>query len=115
VDKDGLLLVASSPLCTFELSPLPFFDARLEGVKPCVKSSPRIPGEDSPILGFVRTPDGQCVGVIRENGGDIWRISEGGSQLSRITSWSMADLIVVLDNGMGLEHVFLFSLLTIRL
>lgn len=98
-EKDGLTLVTSPPLSTYALSPLPFFDARSEGLKASVQSSSQVTEEESPISRFVRTSDGKSVGVIRASGGEIWKVQQRGSKLSRAGSWSAADLFVILDSG----------------
>lgn len=107
-EKDGLTLITSPPLSTYELSPLPFFDARPEGLRAGVQTLSRVAGEESPISRFVRTPDGESVGVIRERGGEIWKVQQRGSKLSRVRNWPAADLVVILDGGAPIQTLMGF-------
>jgi hypothetical protein len=92
--------VTSSPLVTFDLSPIAFFDAQPEGLRKGVQDIERASEEESEIVRFVRTPEGNGVGVLRASGGgEAWRIVEGGSSLVRSGAWVAADHVVVLDGG----------------
>jgi hypothetical protein len=108
-DAAVVTLVTSSPLRTFDLSPLPFLDAHVNGLRLCAQTVEAVPAEESPILRFVRTPEGGGVGVIRANGGEAWRVVRKGSRLIRSGKWSAADHIVVLDGG-NLPNITIFSL-----
>ncbi|KAJ7076559.1 RAVE protein 1 C terminal-domain-containing protein [Mycena belliarum] len=98
-DRALVTLITSSPLRTFELSPLLFLDGNMDGLRLCSQAEAAIPTEDSPIVRFVRTPEGGGVGVVRATGGDVWRVVRNGSRLIRSGNWSSADHIVVLDGG----------------
>lgn len=77
-----------------------FLDAQSDGLRLSAKAMDRIPEEESPIVRFVRTPEGKGVGVIRKNGGgEAWRLVEQGSRLVRAGSWLSADHVVVLEGG----------------
>ncbi|TFK36859.1 RAVE protein 1 C terminal-domain-containing protein [Crucibulum laeve] len=97
----GLITLATTPpLAAFDLSPLSFFDAQSNGLRPTAKGLDRVPEEDSDIIRFVRTPEGKGVGVLRSNrGGGAWRIVERGTKLVRAGNWSNADFVVVLEKG----------------
>ncbi|KAH7928501.1 hypothetical protein BV22DRAFT_1004629 [Leucogyrophana mollusca] len=94
-----LTLVTSNPLSTYELSPLCLFDGQYRSMRRQVQGLARVPEEEYKILRFVRTPAGRGVAVVRTNGGDVWRVTQGGSNLARAGRWSSADHIVVLDGG----------------
>lgn len=99
-DPSTVTLAMTSPLTTFTLSPMAFFDAQSDGLHLLAKAMERVPEEESPIVRFVRTPEGKGVGVIRENGGgEAWRLVEHGSRLVRAGSWEAADHVVVLEGG----------------
>ncbi|KAF9462089.1 WD repeat-containing protein [Collybia nuda] len=99
-DPSMVTLAMTSPLATFNLSPMSFFDAQSEGLSLSAKAVDRVLEEESPIIRFVRTPEGKGVGVIRENGGgETWRLVEQGSRLVRVGNWSSATHVVVLDGG----------------
>ncbi|KAJ6604501.1 RAVE protein 1 C terminal-domain-containing protein [Mycena vulgaris] len=98
-DRGLVTLVTSTPLRTFDFSPLLFLDAHADGLRLCSQTVEAVPGEDSHIVRFVRTPEGGGVGVIRANGGEAWRVVRNGSRLIRSGKWSTADHIVVLDGG----------------
>ncbi|KAJ7706334.1 WD repeat-containing protein [Mycena rosella] len=98
-DRASVTLVTSSPLRTFDFSPLLFLDAHVDGLRLCAQTVEAVPAEDSHIVRFVRTPEGSGVGVIRANGGEAWRVVHNGSRLIRSGKWSTADHIVVLDGG----------------
>ncbi|KAK7064348.1 WD repeat protein [Favolaschia claudopus] len=98
-DHGLLTLVTSSPLRTFDFSPLLFLDAHSDGLRLCAQAVEAVPEEDSHIVRFVRTPEGFGVGVIRANGGEAWRLASNGSSLIRSGKWTTADHVVVLDGG----------------
>ncbi|KAJ7092570.1 WD repeat-containing protein [Mycena epipterygia] len=98
-DRALVTLVTSSPLRTFDLSPILFLDAHADGLRLCSQTVEAVPAEESHIVRFVRTPEGGGVGVIRANGGEAWRVVGNGSRLIRSGKWSTADHIVVLDGG----------------
>ncbi|KAG1730794.1 RAVE protein 1 C terminal-domain-containing protein [Suillus occidentalis] len=98
-DVSSLTMVTSTPLTTFEVSPLAFFDGQSAGLHLHAKGLDRLPHEESKIRRLVRTPAGRGVAVVRADGGEVWRVIEGGSQLARGRRWSNADHVVVLDGG----------------
>jgi hypothetical protein len=107
LEKNVHTLVISPPLSTFDLSLLRFLDNPAEGLKVCVRTFPQLPGEESPIVRFIRTPEGDSVGVIREQGGEILTVHQRGFELHKAGSWSEADIVVVLESGtsiIGLIH-----------
>ncbi|KAJ7042393.1 RAVE protein 1 C terminal-domain-containing protein [Mycena alexandri] len=99
VDRGLVTLVTSSPLRTFDFSPLLFLDAHVDGLRLSAHALDAVPSEESHIVRFVRTPEGGGVGVVRESGGEAWRVVGNGSGLIRSGTWSTADHIVVLDGG----------------
>ncbi|KAF7339596.1 WD repeat protein [Mycena sanguinolenta] len=98
-DRGLLTLVSSSPLRTFEFSPILFLDAHVDGLRLSAQTVDAVPAEESHIVRFVRTPEGAGLGVVRENGGESWRVVGNGSRLIRSGTWTSADHIVVLDSG----------------
>ncbi|KAG6911550.1 hypothetical protein DXG01_011852 [Tephrocybe rancida] len=98
-DPCKLTIAASSPLATFDLSPMSFFDAQSDGLKLSSSTLPRVPGEESKIVQLVRTPEGAGVGIVRSTGGEAWRVIKNGTQLVRAKAWSSADHVVVLQRG----------------
>ncbi|KAJ7783622.1 RAVE protein 1 C terminal-domain-containing protein [Mycena maculata] len=98
-DRSRVTLVTSSPLRSFELSPLLFLDAHVDGLRLCSQTVEAVPAEESPIVRFVRTPEGGGVGVMRATGGEAWRVVGNGSRLIRSGNWATADHLVVLDGG----------------
>ncbi|GLB36004.1 putative RAVE protein 1 C terminal [Lyophyllum shimeji] len=100
-DPSMLILAVSPPLATFKFSPISFFDAQSDALRVRSRLLDRVPEEESKILRLVRTPEGKGVGVIREGGGgETWRVVQGGSTLVRSGSWTSADLVVVLHEGL---------------
>ncbi|KAJ7169732.1 RAVE protein 1 C terminal-domain-containing protein [Mycena filopes] len=99
VDRGLVTLVTSSPLRTFDFSPLLFLDAHVDGLRLSAHALEAMSTEESHIARFVRTPEGAGIGVVRESGGEAWRVSSNGSTLTRSEAWSTADHIVVLDGG----------------
>ncbi|KAG0704335.1 RAVE protein 1 C terminal-domain-containing protein [Suillus ampliporus] len=78
---------------------MPFFDGQSAGLHLNAKGLDRLPHEESKIRKLVRTPAGRGVAVVRADGGEVWRVVEGGSQLARGIRWSNAEHVVVLDGG----------------
>ncbi|KAG6818061.1 hypothetical protein H0H87_009216 [Tephrocybe sp. NHM501043] len=98
-DPCMLTLAVSSPLATFDLSPISFFDAQNDGLKLSSTALPRVPEEESKIVRLVRTTEGAGVGIVRRTGGEAWRVIKKGTQLVRSRPWSSADHVVVLQRG----------------
>ncbi|KAK2461643.1 hypothetical protein APHAL10511_006106 [Amanita phalloides] len=99
-DPSTLTLITSPPLATYTVEPLAFFDAQIDGLSLNNKLLDSVPGDDSDIVRFVRTPEGRGVAVIRTNGGgDVWRITEQNAELRRTGNWPSAEFVVVLDEG----------------
>ncbi|KAI1793966.1 RAVE protein 1 C terminal-domain-containing protein [Ganoderma leucocontextum] len=111
--KGTLTLVTSPPLISYELSVLPFFDARAEGLKRVTTGAEHTHthefGSDDPqaeTMYYVRTPNGEGVGLIRSDGcGEVWTYdwAKTGS-LERTGKWLPAetgrvDHFVVIDAG----------------
>ena len=94
-----LTVVTSTPLMTFELSPLAFFDAKSHGLRLINQLPEKDFKEEYEILRLVRTPEGRGVGVIRADlSGDAWTLTKRGG-LQRTGSWINADFMVVLGKG----------------
>ncbi|KAF8213200.1 WD repeat-containing protein [Mycena galopus ATCC 62051] len=98
-DRGVLTLITSAPLRTFGFSPILFLDAHAEGLRLSAHTVDAVTSEESHIVRFVRTPEGAGVGVVRENGGESWRVVGNGSRLIRSEKWATTDHIVVLDGG----------------
>lgn len=109
-DSNKLTLITSSPLESHEVSPVSFFDGRPEGIKLIsqigrtlrnaeVWDSAPSTSSSSPISRFVRTPEGQCIGIVREEGIELQLVSECGTQLAWKERSGAADNLVVLDKG----------------
>lgn len=67
---------------------------RLLSQRPTVSES-----ESQRIRQFVRTPDGRGLAIVRAECVETWNLSSGKHILTRVGSWSSADLVVVLDGG----------------
>ena len=111
--KGILTLVTSPPLASYELSVLHFFDARAEGLRQVASGAEHTHANDSAmedpqaeIVRYVRTPNGEGVGLIRVDGrGEVWTYdwAKTGS-LVRTGKWSAeqtgrVDHFVVTDAG----------------
>ena len=104
-DPGLLTLVTSTPLLTFELSPLAFFDAQSHGLRLVASFPERVSEEESPVVRLVRTPEGTGVGIIRENrGGQAWTITRRGTELKPTGNWNDCDFMVVLFQGMFFDR-----------
>ncbi|KAF9029279.1 WD repeat-containing protein [Hymenopellis radicata] len=99
-NKSIVTLVTSSPLASYELSPAAFFDAQQDGLKLLKTGPKRMPDENSEIERFIRTPEGEGLGIIRKNGnGQVWKVTDDGLELVHTTK---SDLIV-LNKGREFE------------
>ena len=110
VDPSKLTLITNSPLESYEISPVSFFDGRPEGIKLISQiggaskdtellGSSASASSSSPISEFVRTLEGQCIGIMREEGIELQLVSEDGTQLVWKEGSVAADNLVVLDKG----------------
>jgi hypothetical protein len=86
------------------------FDCRPEGIKPISRTGGTLADTESwesapptlsssPISRFVRTPEGQCIGVARKEGIELQLVSERGTRLVWKEKSPAADGLVVLDRG----------------
>ena len=97
-------LVTVSPLSVFDLSPLVFLGACPDGFCLAARILDRVAAEEKEIVGLVRTPEGNGVGVRRLGGsGEAWTIIDHGSRLIRSSRWDDVDLVVVLQEGESLS------------
>jgi len=106
-DPSKLTLITNFPLESHEVSPVPFFDGRPEGIKLIsrvggtkLRESASSASSFSPISRFVRTPEGQCIGIVREEGIELQLVSERGTQLVLKEMSVATDILVVLDKGL---------------
>lgn len=95
-----LTLVTSTPLMTFHMSPLAFFDAQSHGLQFLSGFPHRTAEEESAIIRLVRTPEGQGVGVLRANGtGEAYTVAKRGTELKQTGRWTESDFAVALWKG----------------
>ncbi|KAG6836376.1 hypothetical protein H0H93_008676 [Arthromyces matolae] len=99
LDSKLMTLVTTSPLATYDVSSITFFDAQKEGLQLSSSLLPRVATEETKVVRLIRTPEGAGVGVVRLSGGEAWRVVQNGTQLVRSSSWSSADHVVVLQRG----------------
>lgn len=92
-------LVTSPPLRTFEISPVTLLSGRADSLRLLAAGSDERPREKSKISQFVRTPAGRGVAVTRTDGVETWSVTDNGTNLTPIDSWSSTDLVVVMDGG----------------
>lgn len=113
-DPSKLTLITNFPLESHEISPVSFFDGRPEGVKLISRVGGSSCGTElwesalsvsssSPISRFVRTSEGQCIGVVREEAIELQLVSERGTRLVLKELSAAADIMVVLDKGSWLR------------
>ena len=114
-DSATLTLITSPPLASYALTPLPFFDARADGLNLLVRGADQQPhdggGDGSgdarqEIVRFVRTPEGRGVGAVYADGsGRVWSLKHNGRRLEERKQWKASDTtgkvdrLVVLDGG----------------
>jgi hypothetical protein len=109
-DPKKLTLITGSPLESYEVSPVPFFDGRPEGIKLIARIGRVLTDTESqepmfstpsssPISRFVRTAEGQCIGIVREERIELQLVGELGTQLVWKEVSSAADNLVVLNKG----------------
>lgn len=104
-----LMLITSPSLESYEISPVSFLDGQPEGIKPISRIGgtareiePRestLSTSSSSISRFVRTPEGQCIGVMREEEIELQLVSKRGTRLVWKERSAAADSLVVLDEG----------------
>ncbi|KIY45758.1 hypothetical protein FISHEDRAFT_66809 [Fistulina hepatica ATCC 64428] len=109
-DDSSLSLVTTSPVRTYRLSPLTFFDVP-ERLPVQSQLSEHFMHTQRTIVRFVRTPEGRGVCAIRQGGGgDVWRVEGADVATSTIitlaTQWSGATFAVALDCG---RHVVTYT------
>ncbi|KAJ3552447.1 hypothetical protein NM688_g4146 [Phlebia brevispora] len=103
-------LVTSSPLMSYRLEPAPFFDALSEGLRLVAKGEgmdphdPNLAERHSSIVRFVRTPNGDALGVLRTDGSvETWTVDHHGRGQVRnslkINETGAVDQLVVLERG----------------
>ena len=109
-DSNKLTLITCSPLESYEISPVSFFDGQPDGIRLIARIGRTLQDTESwkaklstfqhsPISRFVRTAEGKCVGVLREEEIELQLVSERGTQLVWKQRSPAADHLVVLDKG----------------
>lgn len=102
-----LTLVTSAPLTSYRLYPSSFFDAQADGLALLGKIH-EVQTRDKKVLPrrtsrFVRTPDGEGLGIIKEDGTvEVWRTSPGGRKIlfqSEVVGDSELNEMVVFQGG----------------
>lgn len=107
--SSALTLITSSPLTSYTLSPLPFFDAGEDGIRLQICSADQSGYNEEfrrNISRFVRTADGMGVASLNADGSvESWEVTDRGSNISRcqgkekLDREMAADLVVVLEAG----------------
>ncbi|EIW86859.1 hypothetical protein CONPUDRAFT_46132 [Coniophora puteana RWD-64-598 SS2] len=98
-DPGCLMLVTSNPLAVYRLSLVPLLQGQRQGVVVSAKAEDSTPEAKSKVLRMVRTPTGHAVAVVREEGGEVWKSTEGSTNLSLRSQWTTADDVVVFESG----------------
>lgn len=111
---DSLTLLTTPPLASYELTVSQFFDARSDGLVRIADGAKHTHADNSSnddpqaeIVRYVRTPNGEGVGVIRADGcGEVWTFDWAKTvSLIKTGSWTPGtaghvDRFVVIDAGM---------------
>ncbi|KAI0778601.1 WD repeat-containing protein [Trametes elegans] len=109
--RPSLTLVTSPPLKTYELVILPFFDARIDGLRLVASGAEHADADardDSraELVRFTRTPNGEGVGAIRSDAsGEVWHFDWAKTgRIVRQGRWAAddaapVDQFVVFDAG----------------
>ena len=109
-NPNKLTLITCSPLESYEISPVSFFNGQPEGIRLIARIGRTLQAAESwtPVLStsppssisrFVRTAEGKCIGIVRKEGIELQLVSERGTQLIWKQRSSAADNLVVLDKG----------------
>lgn len=105
-----LTLITSPPLASYVLDPALFLESQEEGLQLSARGD-ESPYVDEEILGveqrqivrFMRTSDGEGLGVLRMAGAvESWTVGPGGRELRDKRKWSLGDSVdhvVVLERG----------------
>lgn len=99
-DPTMLTLVTSTPLMTFHMSPLAFFDAQSHGLEFISSFPHQMAEKEDVITRLLRTPEGQGIGVLRANGtGEAYTVTKRGTELKQCGKWIETDFAVTLWKG----------------
>ncbi len=101
----SLNLITSSPLASYNLDVLSFFNELPDGMHLTAKWEEDVALE-SKIERLIRTPDGNSVAVLRHGSADIYSSSRREPRLRYLGSWSAFEHIAVIDSG---QKVILYS------
>lgn len=106
-DAHSLIVITSSPLKSYEMDPLLFFDGQKDGMRLLARSAESDAALDAPsassIRTFLRTPEGRGLAVVREDSIEAWHFhtdpAKSALQLKKLGHWGSADLVAVFDEG----------------
>lgn len=76
-----LTLVTFPPISTHRLLPLPFFDAKRDGLKTMRMAPESGQYGHLPIQRLSRSPEGHAVAVMRNGAAEVWKVKETGGLL----------------------------------
>ena len=83
--SNQITLITALPILVHTLSPLPFFDAKRDGLKTITVGEELGETSQRRIRYLSRSPDGHAVAVVRDSAVEVYKVTKHGSgiQLSR--------------------------------
>lgn len=101
-----LILITSPPTASHRLAPLPFFDARKDGLQTmCIAP---VFGKYCylPIQRISRSPDGHAVAIMRDGAAEVWKVkSSGGLRLLHEFPTATDTRVLVFHSGQPIFYM----------
>jgi hypothetical protein len=99
--SNQITLITASPILVHILSPLPFFDAKRDGLKTITVGEELGETSTRPIRYLSRSPDGNAVAVVREGAVEVYKVMNHGSGLRLLRHYMTEDDVIVLVFHLG--------------
>ena len=91
-----ITLITAPPILVHTLSPLPFFDAKRDGLKTITVGDELGETSQRPIRYLSRSPDGHTVAVVRDGAVEVYKVMKHGSGLQLFRHYKVENGAMVL-------------------
>ena len=107
--SNQITLLTASPVMVHTISPLPFFDAKRDGLKTITVGEELGETSQRSIRYLSRSPDGHTVAVVRDGVVEVYKVMRHGSGLKPFRHYIIENDAIVLVFHFGACFIFVFK------